>query len=141
MAKSPPRLPTGPTTPDDFVEVEPTELHPTNNIRFVMWEVARLTERLEALAKAFEKSAESSDRLADKQATSLKDALGLHATDIKERIAEVKVDVKEARNELREIDKKVAYVQGATRMLAAFSVIATLILGALFTALARKWIG
>ena len=88
-------------------------MHPTTNIRFVMWEVARLTERLESLAKVVEKASDAAEKSAEKQAANVKEALGLHSADLKERLAEVKADVKEAKAEIIALGNKVFLGKGA----------------------------
>jgi hypothetical protein len=81
--KRPPREAT--EVPRDFPDTEPQELHPTNNIRFVMWETAKLTERVESLTKAIDSLGPAFEKALDK-----------HALDTKERIADLRTEVKDA---------------------------------------------
>ena len=140
------RLP-GPSDPEEFPQVEPTELHPTNNIRFVMWEVAKLTERVDNLSTSVEKMAAALEKNADQHATSasqtaernlttLKESLATNYADVKERLTDfkasvddIKDDVKEAKSDLVEIGKKVAFVKGAMWVFGGLFAIAIVILG------------
>jgi ElaB/YqjD/DUF883 family membrane-anchored ribosome-binding protein len=139
-----PRLP-GPSDPEEFPQVEPTtELHPTNNIRFVMWEVARLTEKVDQLSTSIDKLAGTFEKASDKQTAALKDGLADHSADVKERlnelkapIDEIKADVKEAKKDLIDVGKKVAFVKGVTWVLGGMFAVGVVILGAI----ARKLIG
>ena len=113
------------SVPQDFPETSPPdELFPTNNIRFVMWETAKLTERVDGLTKAIEKLGPSFER-----------ALEKHAVDVKERIADVKADVKESSGKITDLEKGVSFVKGAMWVLGGLFAIAIVILGVVARAL------
>jgi len=100
LAKPPPQKPD--STPEEFAEVEPHELFPTNNIRFVMWETARLTERVEGLTKAIESLGTGLDRSFDK-----------HGAEMKERLGEIKSDLRDNAGKIDKLEDQVSRVKGA----------------------------
>lgn len=116
MAKQPPQA--TPATPEEFPQVEPQELFPSNNIRFVMWEVAKLTERVEALTKAIEKVGPAMEKAMDR-----------HAADLKEKVGDLKSDLKETDTKVVAIEGKVNFVRGAMWVFGGLFTIAIVILG------------
>ncbi len=118
MAKATP--PKEAATPKDFAQVEPEELFPTNNIRFVMWETAKLTERVEGLTKAIDKLAPAFERTFDK-----------HAADMKERIADVKADAKATRDALGKVKESIDSFKGAMKVLGGIYALALVVVAGL----------
>lgn len=117
LAKPPAQKPSA--TPDDFPQVEPPEeLFPTNNIRFVMWETAKLTERVEALTKAVEKLSSSFEKTSEKQ-----------TADLKEKLADIKVDLKDTDTKVVSIEGKVNFVKGALWVFGGIFAVALVVLG------------
>ncbi len=112
------------SVPKDFPAVEPQELFPTNNIRFVISETAKLIERVDALTKVSEKVGETLDRSLDK-----------HTADVKERIAEVRADVKESAGKIADLEKGVSFVKGAMWVFGGLFAIAIAIFGIVARAL------
>jgi hypothetical protein len=103
LAKPPSQKP--PSSPDDFPQVEPTELFPTNNIRFVIAETAKLIERVDALTRASEKVGDKFDKALDK-----------HTIDVKERIADLKSDVKDNATKLSDMKTSIDAFKGAMKV-------------------------
>jgi hypothetical protein len=123
LAKPPPQKTA--STPDDFPQVEPQELFPTNNIRFVISETAKLIERVDNLSKATEKLSGSFEK-----------ALEKHASDVRERISDVKSDVKESAGKIDALEKGVSFVKGAMWVLGglfALAIVAVGIVGRMLT--------
>src|SRR5438045_2809631 len=88
--------------PRDEPRGPPRDLHPTSDIRFVIVEVSKLTERVDNLAQALAKLPLDLDRTLEK-----------HAADVKERIGELKTDGKETRKDVHDIQKSISFVKGA----------------------------
>jgi hypothetical protein len=65
------------STPSDreVAQVQPTELHATSDIRFVMWEVGKLTTAVDGLTKAIDKLGDRVDKQSEK------------ISDLKEKVA------------------------------------------------------
>jgi len=110
--------PDGSEVPQEFAASAPRELHATSDIRFVMRETAALSERIEGLSKAIEKLGPGFDK-----------ALEKNATDLKERIADLKSDAKESVEKIREIENSVSFVKGVMWVLGGLFAIAIVILG------------
>lgn len=108
-----------PATPVDFAQVEPDELFPTNNIRFVMWETAKLTERVDGLTKAVDKLGPAFEKALDK-----------HAADIKERISDVKADGKETSKKLGEVKESIDSFKGAMKVFGGIYALALVLVAA-----------
>lgn len=118
MAKRPsPQKPA--STPEDFPQVEPTELFPTNNIRFVIAETAKLIERVSALSTSV-----------DKLGASFEKALDKHSADMKERVTEVKADSKEISANLRELKGSIDSFKGAIKVLGGIYALALVLIAA-----------
>jgi methyl-accepting chemotaxis protein len=130
--------------PGELPQGAPEELFPTNNIRFVIWEVARLTERVDNISAAVDKVGESIAKGFDRHSADLKERIGelkqpmvdLRA-DVKERhselkkpIEDVESDVKGLRTEIEEIGRKVAFVKGAMWVLGGLFAILLLVAAA-----------
>lgn len=78
-----------PDLPKVFIEVFTVEA------KTVMWETAKLTERVDNLAAAIEKLGPSFEKSFDK-----------HGTDMKERLGEIKGDVKDGSTKIAELKKR-----------------------------------
>ena len=110
------------STPEDFPQVEPTELFPTNNIRFVIAETAKLIERVNALSTSVDKLGATFDKSLDK-----------HSADMKERIAEVKTDNKESSANFRELKGSIDSFKGAIKVLGGIYALALVLIAAFLT--------
>jgi hypothetical protein len=117
LAKTPSQKP--PSTPDDFPQVEPAELFPTNNIRFVISETAKLIERVDSLTRAIEKADNKSERALDK-----------HAAEMKERFTDLKSEVKENAIKLSEVKSSIDSFKGAMKVLGGFYALALVLVAA-----------
>lgn len=104
--------------PEEQPQGNPRNLHPTSDIRFVIVEVAKLTERVDGLVVAVAGVAPG-----------LEKALDRHAADVKERIGELKADSKEDRAKLVEIEKSMSFVKGAVWVLGGFFTLALVVIG------------
>jgi len=82
------------------------DLHDTSDIRFVMVELGRLTERLDVLTSAIEKQSAAFEKASEKQ-----------TADFKERFVEVRSDAKEVRDKLHEVDKSIATFKGGLKII------------------------
>jgi hypothetical protein len=95
----------------------PRDMHPTSDIRFVMTEVAALKERVDGLIKSVEKIGPAFEKSADRQ-----------SADFKERIAEVKIDLKEGTVKLSEVKTSIDSFKGAMKVFGgiyAFALVVT----------------
>ncbi|MFL6844246.1 MAG: hypothetical protein ACJ8ER_05125 [Allosphingosinicella sp.] len=117
MAKAPP--PKAATTPDDFAQVEPDELFPTNNIRFVMWETAKLTERVEGLTKAIDKLGPSFEKALEKHAVAMKERVDELKTDLSARVTDVRNDGTKTHDQLVSVKESVDKFKGAMKLVSA----------------------
>lgn len=106
--------------PQSVPQIEPQELHPTNNIRFVMFEVAKLVERVDHLTKAIEKLPASMEKATDKI-----------SADAKERHVELKSEHKDTRDRVITIESKVAFVKGAVWVGGGLFAVCMVVLGVL----------
>ena len=109
-----------PEEPRSLPQTEPTELFPSNNIRFVMFEVAKLVERVDHLSSAIEKLPASFEKAIEK--------LG---ADQKERHSELKSDHKDTRDKVSKIESSVSFVRGAAWVFGGLFAILVVIVGVL----------
>jgi hypothetical protein len=93
-------------SPADFPQTTPRDLHDTSDIRFVMRDVATLTERIDALTKAVEKIGPSFEKALDKQ-----------MVDMKERFSELKAEIKESNGKQVEIKSSIDTFKGGMKVL------------------------
>lgn len=110
--------PDGSEVPRDFAEVAPRDLHATSDIRFVMRETATLTERIEGLTKTIDRLLPSFEKAFEK-----------HASEVKERLADLKADTKATDGKVVEIENKVAFVKGVMWVLGGIFALALVLLG------------
>ena len=88
--------------PAEFPQTTPRDLHDTSDIRFVMRDMGTLTERIDGLIKSVEKIGPASEKALDK-----------HSTDVKERLAELKAEIKEGANNQRDMKSSIDTFKGA----------------------------
>lgn len=119
MAKKP-----GPedSSPQEFAQTTPRDLHPTSDIRFVMVEVSKLTERLDNLISTVEKLSPTFEKALDK-----------HTTDVKERLTDMKADSKETREKLGTMKESIDSFKGAMKVFAGIYALALLLGGVFLT--------
>lgn len=110
------------STPDDFPQVEPQELFPSNNIRFVMWEVAKLTERVDALAKSIDGIGPAFEKALDK-----------HSSDVKERLGEMKTDGKTSSDKVANLKESIDSFKGAMKVLGGIYALVLILAAAFLT--------
>lgn len=96
--------------------------HP--DIRFVMRETSALGERIDNLKDAVEKLTPIFEK-----------ALDRHSADLKERIADLKSDLKCTDGKVADMEKTVAFTKGVTRVLGGLFAIALVLLGVIATKL------
>lgn len=142
----------GTTTPREMAEVEPHELFPTNNIRHVITETGKLTERVDSLSRAVEKVpaameaqgqklASAIEKISDKLAADFKDRTNEIKAgakdradeirkDLTEKTSEIKVEVKDVRNSVVELEKNLSFYRGALRTLGLAFALLVVIVGA-----------
>lgn len=108
-----------PQSPEDFPQTPPPrDLHRTTDIRFVITEIATLTERVGTMQRTLAQLPELIEK-----------ALDRHSSDLKERIIELKSDFKETDGKVAEIEKKVAFVKGAMFVLGGIFTLSLVIVG------------
>lgn len=101
----------------------PRDLYATSDIRFVMIEVSKLTERVDNLAATVVKLPGDLERILER-----------HALDVKERIGELKTDVKETRTDVHDIQKSISFVKGVMWVFGGLFTIALVIIGVILKA-------
>jgi hypothetical protein len=105
--------------PEDFPQTTPRDLYPIGDIRLVMRDIGALTERIDGLIKSVEKIGPASEKALDKQ-----------TAEVKEKLADLKADLKETDSKVVDIEKKVSFVKGAMwvlgLLLVAVGAVATL---------------
>lgn len=107
------------SVPQEFPATTPDELFPTNNIRFVMWETAKLTERVDGLTNAVEKLGPGFEK-----------ALDRHTADLKERLADLTATSKQHAKELGEVKSSIDTFKGAMKVLGGVYTFALVVMGA-----------
>lgn len=110
------------SSPQEFAQTTPRDLHSTSDIRFVMRETATLTERIEGLTKAIDKLGPSLEKALDKQ-----------AADLKERIADIKADSTKTSDKLETVKTSIDSFKGAMKVFGGLYALA-LVLTAAFLA-------
>lgn len=91
---------------------QPIDLHKTSDIRIVIREVGMLTERIDNLVRTVEKLGSGFEKALDKQ-----------SADLKERLADVKTDIKATDGKVVLIENKVSFVKGAMWVLGGLFVL------------------
>ncbi|CAM8655218.1 hypothetical protein [Sphingobium cupriresistens] len=130
----------GTTTPREMAEVEPHELFPTNNIRHVITETAKLVERVDNLSRSVEKIPGEIASQVDKLAASLeKQNAALVAsiektgekitTDLRERIDEVKLETKGTKDKVTDLEKDMSFYK---KIMAIMGAVFLLLVAAVF---------
>lgn len=110
----------GSALPRDFPAVEPPEeLFPMTNIRFLMSETAKLIERVDGLVRSNEKLSASFDKAMEK-----------HSADTKERLAEIKADIKEIVVKQGEMKETIDSFKGAVKVMNRIYALALVVMGA-----------
>lgn len=112
------------TEPEEFPQTPPRDLYATSDIRFVMRETSALGERIDNLKDAVEKLTPIFEK-----------ALDRHSADLKERIADLKSDLKCTDGKVADMEKTVAFTKGVTRVLGGLFAIALVLLGVIATKL------
>jgi hypothetical protein len=108
--------------PEDFAQVPPRNLHDTSDIRFVMVEMGKLTERLDGLVAAVDKLPPAIEKSAEK-----------HTADMKERFVEVKADLKESREKIQGLANDISAFKGGLKTAHLFYALALVAFGAFLT--------
>ncbi|MBW6522516.1 hypothetical protein KZ810_03315 [Sphingomonas sp. RHCKR47] len=93
-------------SPKDEPQGNPRDLHPTSDIRFVMIEVAKLSERVDTLVADVGKVGPNFEKAAE--------AL---SKDLKERLAELKSEGKETTGSIKKIENDMSFFKGAVWVL------------------------
>ena len=106
--------------PRELPQGTPRDLHPTSDIRFVMTEVAALTERVNGLITTVDKLTPAFEKALDKQ-----------SADVKERIADLKADGTKTRDKLVEVEKNISSFEGSVRVFGKIYALALVVVAAL----------
>lgn len=124
MAKPPAKAPLRgvDAPPEDFAQVPPRNLHDTSDIRFVMVEMGKLTERLDGLIAAVEKLPPAIEKSAERQ-----------TADMKERFVEVKADIKDSREKIQGLTNDISTFKGGLKTAHLFYALVLVAFGAFLT--------